>query len=172
MWETIKTIGVPILTFGLGFFSKRYIDNEKSTAEHDIIVFEHLDGIVNEDVIKSVYYDATSCYHIGQARKDLYVFLSEAPKTSFSYINENLEAKKKTFIVTTEKLLGYYAKEGLPTRNGDQSVDPATMERLANSHIERLRFRNEVMPKSDDLAEAFQKAFIDYRTSVKSKLKV
>lgn len=172
MWELIKDIGIPILTFGLGFLSKRYIDSRNRTTEHDIKIFHTLDAIADEDAMRAIYEGARSSYHIGQARHNFSHYLSEAPKASNKFIYDNIENKKTQLLRVTDELLSYYAKEGLPTRNGDQSIDPATMDGAFDRDRERIRFAQEVMPKSDKLADAFRAAFIAYRTTVKKRLKV
>ncbi|WP_207261108.1 hypothetical protein [Desulfovibrio sp. Huiquan2017] len=172
MWELIKDIGIPILTFGLGFLSKRYIDSKNLTTEHDIRVFHTLDAIADENAMRAIYGGARSSYHIGQARNNFYHYLSEAPKASNKFLFDIIENKKTQLLKATDELLSYYAIEGLPTRNDDQSIDPATMEGIFDRDRERVRFEQEVMPKSDILAEAFKAAFIDYRATVKKRLKV
>lgn len=172
MWELIKDIGIPILTFGLGFLSKRYIDSKNRTTEHDIKVFNTLDAIANEDAMIAIYEGARTSYHIGQARNDFYHYLSEAQKTSNKFIDDKIENKKLQLLKATDDLLSYYAVEGVPTRNDDQSVDPDTMENISNRESERIRFKQEVMPISDNLAEAFKATFIEYRTTIKTKLKI
>lgn len=172
MLEIIKEIGIPIFSFGLGFWSKQYIDSKKRKVEHDITVFRTLDAIANEDEMMSVYYGARSNYHIGKSRKNFYQFLIEAQKASNNFIYKNIEKQKIKLIVAIDELLKYYATEGLPTRNGDQSINPASMDMTPYSDHDRIRFEQEVMPKSDKLADEFKTTFLKYRNTIKMKLKV
>lgn len=138
---------------------------------HDRSIFSQLDAIMSEEKFKSILHGISRERYSGSQSAIMDEFVTKMSLSSFSYVNKNIETKRKDLYEKLFRLQQirerYFARDNR-IRSEDQDYQMIVILDIKYNDDEREY--SELSQELAMLIENVQKSYSDYRKSVKHTL--